>query len=909
MGTFIAYILRAALCLTVLYLPYTLLLRKQTTYTLNRILLLSILVTSFIIPSVHINRQLNSMKEVHISAAYLQNKTSEYIDNAVKVVIPRRKTAVSVTPYSSPAKAEISPSAYKQTRTERYGWMIVPLIILFSYFIGAFTVLIIRATQIIKISKYVHKNVVWKRRLDNGATLYCHSDKVCPFSWMRSIVISQADMNNDNNQSIIAHESAHTIRWHSIDILLISIVEVLQWFNPVIWLLHQDLSTIHEYEADKYVLRHGFQRKQYQLFLLSRVTEMRFQKVVNGFSQPSLKSRIIMMMRSKSSKWTTAKYIYLVPMSIFAIFAFASPKIDAMVKKIDESKNIIIDKINNHINSTDTVIKKVEEKPAIVPIDGLDNVDIIKINRKGSSKIGNGEIMKLNNYFNATLTSKQYEGATLYYLSILNKENNIVSQKYLGKDDDKTDIDIQCSKSKNPNRLMQLDAGETIDTDNWLYDSHQQVWRNNKLIKGNEMWIDKQGIIKTGRKFETSINSNGDNKRINESAKTDVYTGLNVSFIKDLVTQAPAESNFWNYAEAKRCEAMLLSQQLKNEKVYTEFDKAPQFLGSKSEMNKYLSNRFKNTNKYNRTIFVNMIIRSDGTVTDVHCLSGIDYDLKRNIENIFYAMPKWQPAKKNRKAISAAFNMPVTFSHVTKEQKYSDDMQFVRSLFNTCVSYLSYRDKNINDNISKQYLTNEMRSTLKKPVANTLLGSDYIDEWAERKYDVFKLPYNWYLINYASEIFTENGKYKQTAVHLTKTIDGYKIDRISANPTKDEVLIGYIHSMCFDQHSLEIPYWPNFKSLDDGTSIVALCNVKEVGKKTATVTFIYTWDKKFKDIKVEDEYSRYEGGGKVSDEVKKVIVDKLLSITDFHPGTICGIPTNVKVIMSVTSGERSIMIR
>ena len=43
MGTFLVYIIKSALCLTLLYLPYTLLLRKERLHRLNRMALLAIL--------------------------------------------------------------------------------------------------------------------------------------------------------------------------------------------------------------------------------------------------------------------------------------------------------------------------------------------------------------------------------------------------------------------------------------------------------------------------------------------------------------------------------------------------------------------------------------------------------------------------------------------------------------------------------------------------------------------------------------------------------------------------------------------------------------------------------------------------------------------------------------------------
>ena len=49
---------------------------------------------------------------------------------------------------------------------------------------------------------------------------------------------------------------------HSYDILFVEVLTALQWFNPVVWFLRQELRTLHEYEADASVLSRGFNESQ-----------------------------------------------------------------------------------------------------------------------------------------------------------------------------------------------------------------------------------------------------------------------------------------------------------------------------------------------------------------------------------------------------------------------------------------------------------------------------------------------------------------------------------------------------------------------------------------------------------------------------------------------------------------------
>ena len=98
-------------------------------------------------------------------------------------------------------------------------------------------------------------------RLDNGVCLVVHRRKLAPFSWMRYIVISETDL-KESGHHILVHEMAHIHYRHSWDLLLTEACAWLQWFNPAIWLLKQELQNIHEYEADEEVTPSGNQRER-----------------------------------------------------------------------------------------------------------------------------------------------------------------------------------------------------------------------------------------------------------------------------------------------------------------------------------------------------------------------------------------------------------------------------------------------------------------------------------------------------------------------------------------------------------------------------------------------------------------------------------------------------------------------
>ena len=79
-------------------------------------------------------------------------------------------------------------------------------------------------------------------------TLIVHNRDIAPFSWMKYIVISRKDL-EENGREILIHELAHIHNRHSWDLLVADICIFFQWFNPASWLLKQELQNIHEFEA------------------------------------------------------------------------------------------------------------------------------------------------------------------------------------------------------------------------------------------------------------------------------------------------------------------------------------------------------------------------------------------------------------------------------------------------------------------------------------------------------------------------------------------------------------------------------------------------------------------------------------------------------------------------------------
>ena len=86
---------------------------------------------------------------------------------------------------------------------------------------------------------------------------------------MWSIVISESDY-KPYGREILLHEKAHVLSLHSMDILFLTLVETVQWWNPIAYLLGRSLLDVHEHEADDYVLHQGISLHNYQALLVKK---------------------------------------------------------------------------------------------------------------------------------------------------------------------------------------------------------------------------------------------------------------------------------------------------------------------------------------------------------------------------------------------------------------------------------------------------------------------------------------------------------------------------------------------------------------------------------------------------------------------------------------------------------------
>jgi len=237
-------------------------------------------------------------------------------------------------------------------------------IVLLVYLAGILFLVCRNIYSLICLFRLVHSGK--HEKLEKGVTLVVHNQEIAPFSWMKYIVISRKDL-EENGREILIHEMAHIHHRHLVDLLVADICIFFQWFNPGAWLLKQELQNIHEYEADETVINEGVNAKEYQLLLIKKAVGTRLYSMANSFNHSKLKKRITMMLKEKSNPWARLKYLYVLPLAAIAVTAFARPEISEKMEEISAVKvNDLAEIVQEKVLQDTVKVSKDEKKDALV---------------------------------------------------------------------------------------------------------------------------------------------------------------------------------------------------------------------------------------------------------------------------------------------------------------------------------------------------------------------------------------------------------------------------------------------------------------------------------------------------------------------------------------------------------------
>ena len=341
MTEFLIYDLKVAVLIAAFYFCYRLLMERETMHRLNRIVLLSSILLSLVLPLCVIT--LHKTIEV---------EQIPVIDTAELVITELGESEGQVHDWVKDHNHATSPLDSSS--------------IIFAIFIIG---LVCRSLYIAKSYRQLRRMIKDSEQhsLEDGVTLAVVDLPVAPFSWMHTIVLSRIDY-EERNPSILVHERGHILQRHSWDIVFVEALTALQWFNPVVWLLRRDLRTVHEYEADAAVLSSGSDVSQYIQQLMRKAMGTKACILANGINNSTIKKRINMMLLNKSPRRNALKLLALLPIVGITLALNAGTVTDVVYKNDEPQKQVPVKKgkrnttIKTGSNQGINVIEIVEPK-------------------------------------------------------------------------------------------------------------------------------------------------------------------------------------------------------------------------------------------------------------------------------------------------------------------------------------------------------------------------------------------------------------------------------------------------------------------------------------------------------------------------------------------------------------------
>jgi TonB family protein len=295
MDSFIEYIIKSGVSLIVFYLFYWLILRNDTHFRLNRLVLLFSMIISLVLPLIDLE-----VFRLDRFRGPLPPFVIHFSETAVtpdQIVVPAPVHAMSI-------------------------WKIILLIYLTGVAIACAR-LIYQAIYLQAVSRLSDKH---SRK---GYTIVSTNTDMMPFSYFKRIFLPTSKIDDSSMNSIIAHEKSHMMQYHYMDLFMTEAIAIFQWFNPVVWLYERSLKEIHEYLADEAVINTGENRGKYQAILVNEALGGPVFVFTNQFNQSLIKKRITMMNKLKSSPLAQLKALLVVPLIAGLLLAFANPQTSA----------------------------------------------------------------------------------------------------------------------------------------------------------------------------------------------------------------------------------------------------------------------------------------------------------------------------------------------------------------------------------------------------------------------------------------------------------------------------------------------------------------------------------------------------------------------------------------------------
>lgn len=430
------YLYKFTGCLFIFYLVYTILLEKQNNHHFKRFYLIGTLAGALSIPLITVNR-------------YVE-RTPEIVTNPEELLSTESLNDLSITDNS--VGFEVSDIL----------WTI--------YLIGVFIFFV----RFVVNLRNIYNDILKNKAIDvHPFTYILLEQKIIPHSFFKYIFLHKLSFDKkDIPKEVLLHEQTHAQQLHSLDIVLLELIQIMFWFHPLIYVIKQHIKLNHEFLADHAVLNQGVSPKTYQNILLHYSSSTNHHQLASAINYSSIKKRFTVMKTQTSKTRIWISTLLLIPLVGLLLVSFTT-KNEILIDPPESSSS-------QQINTNPTFLEFIQEMEQKGASFYLDDEQISVQNAKSIAKNNKGKKTEM-------LTQKDENGAYVVKLYSVPNTKYARSIEVEVLDDNSYLIDgLSATKKTFVDIFNQLHQDISKETRNKLMNIHVL---SSKKLPNEEVWF------------------------------------------------------------------------------------------------------------------------------------------------------------------------------------------------------------------------------------------------------------------------------------------------------------------------------------------------------------------------------------------------------------------------------------
>ena len=331
MNSVLIYIIQSTVSLTIFYGFYELLFKREAYFGFNRYYLLFAIIISAALPFINFN------------IYQIFSNGSEGILLAAPVYSLVEYSLGEVIIYGG--SKEVANSTWLSNGISFFE------AIMLIYFAGIFFALSRFCFRLYQLSQFLRQSEVTIHR----GLRFVYTEPGTPvFSFLNYLFIDKELFENSGEvEKIIQHEKIHINQKHSLDLIVAEIITIIQWFNPLAYLLKKSLKENHEFIADNMVIAAYPDVISYSRLLIENSSIVKTNILTHNFSYSLLKRRLFMIKKTKNPLQFSLKLVWVLLALNMVFFACSGP---VQKDEIDTSSQSV-EKVHSGEDETFTVVE------------------------------------------------------------------------------------------------------------------------------------------------------------------------------------------------------------------------------------------------------------------------------------------------------------------------------------------------------------------------------------------------------------------------------------------------------------------------------------------------------------------------------------------------------------------------